>query len=337
MAISQTRLTFLFAGKHNTNGDKYLQFSKSDLDNLSHVTGFVVGVTGDYNVYKTGPFTDLISDVMEQVEIVAQTGKPFYIGIPAVNFDSTTYTRRSADYTNIKSNYIQQIWSQISAHSTYKNLFKGFYWTNERVFGTTNVSSPTSNAQIGLLNDLAYTIRNDTPLGIRKEFIWSPYLGFNSTYYEINTNIGIIANRTNIFNTVFLQSNYYFTPAPDKGAWNGSSGIIPQTLDMAVKSATDNKLYNFAAKGNFNSYSVVGGTKTSNTKIALNMEAEDTLKGKQSTYSPYYKTACAKMKVPLLNGSCPFIFYAGSHNGIVKSNLRASIEGFYTDGSCVLP
>ena len=43
------------------------------------------------------------------------------------------------------------------------------------------------------------------------------------------------------------------------------------------------------------------------------------------------------MKVPLLNGSCPFIFYAGSYNGIVKSNLRASIEGFYTNGSCVLP
>lgn len=39
MAISQTRLTFLFAGKYNTNGDKYTQFSKSDLDNLSHVTG----------------------------------------------------------------------------------------------------------------------------------------------------------------------------------------------------------------------------------------------------------------------------------------------------------
>ena len=179
----------------------------------------MVGVTGVYDIYKTGPFTDLISDVMAQVAIVAQTGKPFYIGIPAVNFGSTTYTRRSADYTNIKSNYILKIWSQISANSTYKNLFKGFYCTNERVFGSTNVSSPTSNAQIGLLNDLAYTIRNDTSLGIRKEFIWSPYLGYNSTYYEINTNIGIIANRTNIFNTVFLQSNYYFTPAKGGLEW----------------------------------------------------------------------------------------------------------------------
>lgn len=336
MAISSTRLTFLFAGKYNTAGDKYTQFKKSDLDNLSHVTGFVVGVTANYDIYKTGPFTDLINDVMGQVAIVSQTGKPFYIGIPAVNFGMSTYTRRSADYTNLKSNYILKIWNQISANSTYKSLFKGFYCTNERVFGTTNVSSPvSSNAQIGLLNDLAYTIRNDTSLGMQKEFIWSPYMGYNSAYYEINTNIGIVANRTNIFNTIFLQSNYYFTPA--KGAWNGSSGIIPQTLDMAIKSATDNKLYNFSAKGNFTSYAVVGGTKTSSTKIALNMEAEDALKWKQSTYSSYYETACNKMKVPLLNGSCPFIFYAGSYNGIVKANLRASIKGFYTDGSCVLP
>ena len=336
MAISSTRLTFLYTGKYNTAGGKYTQFSKSDLDKLSHVTGFVVSVTGIYDVYQTGPFADLISDVMAQVSIVAQTGKPFYIGIPAVNFSSSTYTRRSADYTNLKNNYILKIWSRISANSTYKNLFKGFYCTNERVFGTTNVSSPvSSNAQIGLLNDLAYLIRNDTSQNIRKEFIWSPYLGYNNTYYEINTNIGIIANRTNIFNTIFLQSNYYFIPA--EGAWNGSSGIIPETLDLAIKSATDNKLYNFAAKGNFTSYTVVGSTKTSSTKIALNMEAEDALKRQQSTYSKYYNTACNKMKVPLMNGSCPFIFYAGSYNGIVTANLRASIEGFYTDGSCVLP
>ena len=49
------------------------------------------------------------------------------------------------------------------------------------------------------MNDLAYLIRNDPIRNIRKEFIWSPYLGFNEQYYEINNNIGVVANRTNIF------------------------------------------------------------------------------------------------------------------------------------------
>lgn len=146
------------------------------------------------------------------------------------------------------------VWNKIQANSQYKSLFKGFHFRNERVFGSTSASSPTSNAQIGLMNDLAYTIRNDPNANIRKEFIWTPYMGFNSTYYEINTNIGNVVNRTNIFNTVFLQTNYFFTPA--KGAWNSSTqtGVIRQTLDLAVRSVNDNKMYNFASPGNFSSF-----------------------------------------------------------------------------------
>ena len=57
---------------------------------------------------------------------------------------------------------------------------------------------------VKLMNDLAYVIRNDPNSKIYKEFIWAPYLGYNYTYYKTNQNLGIVANRTNIFNTVYL-------------------------------------------------------------------------------------------------------------------------------------
>lgn len=67
------------------------------------------------------------------------------------------------------------------------------------------------------------------------------------------------------------------------------------------------------------------------------MEAQDELKSAQSTYAPYYRTACDTLSVPLMNNKCPFVFYAGSYNGIIASSLYKTIEGFYTDGRCTLP
>lgn len=337
MAISSTRLVFLPTGKYTTTAH-YTPFSKANLQTMPHATGFVIYINGNYNIYKTGPYTDLIDDVMDQVEVIADEdiNKPFYIGLPAVNF-SHSYNSRSADYERLRDNYIIPIWNKIKDDAVLSPLFKGFYFTNERVFGATNASSPTSNAQIGLMNDLAYLIRNDPIRNIRKEFIWSPYLGFNEQYYEINNNIGVVANRTNIFNTIFLQSHYYFTP--NEGVWDGSDGVHQNTLDLAVKCATENKVFNFAARNNFivSEAIIVSGSKTSSTKIALNMEAEDGLKWSRDTYASYYETECKKMKTPFLSNKCPFVFYAGSHNGIIVAGLHKTIEGFYTDGSCVLP
>lgn len=335
MSISSTRLVFLATGKYSSS-NRYTQFSLSDLQKMPHATGFVIFITDNYSVYGAGSYDDLITDVMNQISVVAQTKKPYYVSIPAVQFGNS-YNNRSKDYNRLKTTYILPVWEKIKAHSTYKNLFKGFHFRNERVFGSTSATSPTSNAQIGLMNDLAYVIRNDPNTNMYKEFIWTPYLGYNSTYYEINTNIGNIVNRTNIFNTVFLQTNYFFTPS--KGSWNSNTqtGIIEQTLDLAVKSVTDNKFYNFASKGDFSNCSVVSGSKTSSTKVALVMEAQDELKSAQATYSPYYKKACEVLGTPLTNSDCPFVFYAGSYNGIILRGLCKTIDSFYADGSYMLP
>ena len=124
-------------------------------------------------------------------------------------------------------------------------------------------------------------------------------------------------------NTIFLQSHYYFTP--NEGVWDGSDGVHQNTLDLAVKCATENKVFNFAARNNFivSEAIIVSGSKTSSTKIALNMEAEDGLKWSRDTYASYYETECKKMKTPFLSNKCPFVFYAGSHNGI---SLRVFIK-----------
>ena len=231
MAMSKERLVLISTGKINAS-QKYEQFTEDDLKKMSAATGFVLTPTDDYNAYKTN-YSEFITAVAAQAAVLPD-GKVFYVGLPVINA-SDAYVYSSADYDRLKK-FIIAIHEKYASDSR----FKGFYFTNERVFGTVSVSSPTSNAMVKLMNDLAYVIRNDPNSKIYKEFIWAPYLGYNYTYYKTNQNLGIVANRTNIFNTVYLQSAYYFTP--DRGEWNASTrmGIPEKNLELAVKCAQQN-------------------------------------------------------------------------------------------------
>lgn len=330
MAKSTTRLVFIYTGKVSS-GMQYTQFTSADFAKLSHATGFVVCPSGSYSVNGTD-FTNYIASLKQQVQAIP-SDKSFYIGLPPINA-SDSYAYTDAEYQRFKS-FI----TTIAAYYKSDSRFKGFNFTNERVFGTVSTSSPTSNAMVKLMNNLAYVIRNDPNAAIYKEFIWAPYLGYNSTYYTINQNLGIVANRTNIFNTIYLQPTYYYIPA--RNEWNASTrtGVPTQNLDLAYKCVSANAMYNYSANNDafVIASSPVGGSKTSSTKIAIDMEAEDSLKWSQNVYGTYYNQQCGKMKPLFTNGTCPFLFYAGSYNGIISAGLHASIQAFYKDGSCQLP
>lgn len=111
MAISSTRLVFLSTGKY-TSTAHYTPFSKTNLQTMPHATGFVISLSNNYNIYQAGPYADLIDDVINQAYIIADPdiSKPFYIGLPVVDF-SYSYNNRSADYARLRDNYIIPIWN----------------------------------------------------------------------------------------------------------------------------------------------------------------------------------------------------------------------------------
>lgn len=333
MARTNTRLLFVPTGKVSSSAN-YTKITLSDFNKMPEVTGYVLTPTGTYSVYQEN-FTAYTEALAAQIEQLP-AGKPYYIGIPVINA-SDSYQYNSSHYT-ARKDFV------IAMNNKYGGTgrLKGFYFTNERVFGTVSTTSPTSNAIVKLMNDLAYTIRNDPNAKIYKEFIWAPYLGYNSTYYTINQNLGIVANRTNIFNTIYLQSGHFFTPQRGNGnGWNSSSrtGQPKENLDLACKCARENKIFNYTANNDtfVISSTPVGSSKTSSTKIAIDMEAQDELRWQQGTYKQYYQEECDAYKPLLMNNYCPFVFYAGSYNGIVGCHLYTSINAFYLNGSCTLP
>jgi|GEM_PF-6041773 len=331
MGKSSIRLVFLYAGKYNST-DSYTIFTESNINSLSNASAFVICCTDKYAVYSMGPYTELINAIASQAAILKSKSKQFYVGIPCISAPAGySATDRTRDYGLLKP-YILAVKTKLTQNNTWASC-AGFYWTNERVFDTVNASSPMSNQHVQLMNDIAYVIRNDPNSGINKDFIWSPYLGFNSDYYNITNNLGIVANKTSIFNTIFLQSQYYFTP--ESGAWNQSTrtGVPAANLELAYKSALDNKVYNYASATTPSGEVVVGSSKTGNTMIGANIECDNYLNSQNPLYAPYYIAQAAKYKPLLMTSGKPFIAYGGSHDGIIGFQLYKPVDKFYQDGT----
>ena len=119
-------------------------------------------------------------------------------------------------------------------------------------------SNPTAHPQVAMLNNVASYIRNTHG----KKVLWIPYYGkwdnWNNTLYSV----GVIANKTNIFDYVIMQPSYY-----------NDGNVSEATIDNLYgirESITLNKVV-----GRPSAYSVVTGSKTSNTKIGAEMEISD--------------------------------------------------------------
>lgn len=336
MSVSSTRLVFIYVGKYDST-NSYTLFNSSNLNSLSNASGFVIKITDKYSIYGNGSYTALINVIKTQVQTIVSCDKPFYIAIPVVNAPANyTSTQRTTDY-QIRKQYVLDIKTMLQTVTGAWALFKGFYWSNERIFGTVSPSSPLSNQHVKLINDLAYVIQSDPVSAIQKEFIWAPYLGFNSAYYSINENIGAVANKTSLFNTIFLQSHYYFTPQTGVYDPVTGNGTPAQNLALAHDCAQNNVVYNYSSSSSLTGRVIVGGSKTGNTTIGLVLEGEDSLKWNSSTYAPYYQAQVSSYG-PLFNaGTCPFVAYGGSYNGIITAGLYKTINRFYLNGTYLAP
>lgn len=336
MAIPTVRMVLIHTGKILKG--TYQQFTTDDLKKMEKAAGFVLNPCTEYGVYGDNyeSHYPLLYSQMQQL-----SRNTFYVGLPPINAsDNYGHSDCNKDYS-LLSNFITRVVEDVAkmkAEGTLKGSFKGFYFTTERVFGTVDATSPTSNPMVKLMNDLSSLIRKTH----KKQFIWAPYLGYNDTYYAINENIGIIANRTNIFNYIFLQSGYYFKDDPKRGE------IPIQNLGLAIKSAKNNAMYNF--KNDDRQYIIsatpVSEKKTSSTIIGIDIEVEDSLywelcdkslTAQERTFKKNYANSCLKYSSLFVSGTCPFLFYAGSYSGIIDCNLYETINGFYENGLVKYP
>ena len=331
MSVSSIRLVLIYTGK--TEKADYPKFQRDELNKLDKASGFVLTPNDQYGIYgrsyeKHYPY--LIAQ-MEQLP-----SKPFYVGLPPVNI-SNGYTGQDciADFAAL-SNFVERVFEEVQ-NLNKMGSFKGFYFTTERIPGTVDASSPLSNPMVKLMSDLSGLIRKTH----KKQFIWAPYLGYNEMYYTINENIGIVANRMNIFTTIFLQSGYYFKDAPDHG------DIPRQNLTLAAKCAQNRAVYNYRSEGSYTvSSTPVCGSKTSTTAIGIDMEVDNSLyrelentelEAKDRNYKKNYTGSCISFSPIFKTGTCQFLFYADSHYGLIDCHLYETVNAFYDNGACKMP
>lgn len=144
-----------------------------------------------------------------------------------------------------------------------------------------------------------------------KQFMWIPYNTKDTETSSLYTFIraGYVANKTNIFDYVTIQPGYY------------QNSDMSNQLNYVKKSAQDNKFYN-------NSGGVVGGTKTSSTKIGAEMEIDSKIAGGSNWqgYNDRYYEYTVRFKP--LRGSTPFTFYAGDRDSLMNSTVLYYVTDF---------
>ena len=101
--------------------------------------------------------------------------------------------------------------------------------------------------------------------------------------------------------------------------WNFCE-YIPELRTESGLNTVNNKFYN-------NSGGVVGGTKTSSTKIGAEMEIDSKIAGSDwKGYNDRYYEYTLRFKP--LRGSTPFAFYAGDRDSLMNNTVLNYVTAF---------
>jgi hypothetical protein len=198
----------------------------------------------------------------------------------------------------------------------WKENIKGFYYSTEEIpyyytwfkpDKTINFDNPVVKTMLSFSNEI-HQVYN-------KEFMWIPYYGNGlgvDNYYnkEQFVRIGYIANRTNIFDYIFIQPSYYF---------NSKSENIPYVKASSELNAVVDK-----------NYEIVSGIKSSKTLIGPEMEIDinydvtavkDT--ASRDRYNQYVKAFSS------VKSNTPVAFYAGPREDIFDDAIYNEVKRFF--------
>ena len=249
------------------------------------------------------PSVTLDKSVSAQVELAKQIISREPNATIWFSFPTVTFQACAQHYKEPFTYMFNQIKSQIGTTAWNKNV-RGFYWGTEAVtsyytkFDEGAPGNYYNNRMIQLMADIGNLVHNNN-----KQFMWIPYNTKDTETSSLYTFIraGYVANKTNIFDYVTIQPGYY--------------------QNYVKKSAQDNKFYN-------NSGGVVGGTKTSSTKIGAEMEIDSKIAGGSNWqgYNDRYYEYTVRFKP--LRGSTPFTFYAGDRDSLMNSTVLYYVTDF---------
>lgn len=234
----------------------------------------------------------------------------FFISLPAVNNDQKTMDNMTSFYADYKKfmSRAEDTAIEILGEDLWFKKGKGFYFRTETILPIQeqiSKTSPTNNPMVQLLNDLAYVIRNQYD----REFIWAPYYGYGDFATNINHNLGVIANRTNIFDKICIQPQYYFQGSKYK-----------KNVDRVYQSMIDQEVVDE------DGVPVAGGRKSSATAaIGVTMEGDDYFNGSMSSEFDYYINKFSRLMGP----DHVFAFYAGETYNVARMPISDAINDFY--------
>ncbi len=213
-------------------------------------------------------------------------------------------------FTRLKEKVGSAIWN---------NNVRGFYWGTEHVeayYTKFDASSPSTNYNNRMIELMAAMSSLVKKAG--KQFMWMPYTTNepdNSTAYTF-IRAGYVANRTNIFDYVLLQPGYYQKPEKDF------------RLNSVKTCVQDNKVYDRHG-------GVIGGSKTSSTKIGVDMEIDDKIAGVNCPAGTTWWDYSARyyeytLRFDPLKSKIPISYYAGERNSLMNPTVYNYVKTFLT-------
>lgn len=265
---------------------------------------------GDSNQNKviTQSINDL-KDFLNKWKSSTLAKENIYVSLPLLHNNKPTYNNADKLYS-FYVNYMRKVEETVvdlMGQTFWDNDFAGFFFRTEGIYPINeeiSSTSPTSNPMVKLMNDLSYRIRNT----YERYFMWCPYYGYNTYRNNIIKNLGIVANRTDIFDVICIQPATYYHDAPSSN------------VDLVYDSASSNEVVD--QNGN----PVAGGRRSSATAyIGVNMEADNYFDGSKSAiFDDYISTF-----KPLVR-EVPIVFYANTLEATTANpDLMDAIAAFY--------
>lgn len=253
-----------------------------------------------------------IKNLVSTIKSSNKSSASIFIGTPAIdgssgNFQNASMYSYLVTYINDLKAALGTNWSSIT----------GIYMNAESIWGTVDYANLITNPTIKLFNNLAY----DVHVTFGKKFMWVPYYTVKEADAATKVkNIGYVANKTNIFDYILIQPQYYF---------NGTSGCEAplSNLDGVYYSVTKQAVT--YRDGTL----VVAKSSGATAQIGVQMEIDGNTMV-NSAFSSRYNAYVSKFS-PFVN-NYPLSFYMGAKGDAGTPvlgqfyNLISKVNSFYS-------
>lgn len=283
-------------------------------DVINNMTADMVGTASRLNIIKSEYLEDAAERIAanyhmdDYINDSAELGRRLVALNPNVKL---WYSVPQADCFHALTHLFADAWVSVVdgvkeelGDDIWNNNVQGFYYSGEDIVTAGYTKFDTSVPDQNFNNPIVYAMRqvSDRVHYYGKNMLWIPYYHSEASS---STNLGYVANKTNIFDTVILQPSYYFMPARS----NGLTIIKNSVESQAVLNASG---------------SIIGGSKTSDTKIGFEMEIDERYYS-NSAYRARYKAYVDVFSH--LVGEYPTAFYAGRPD--VMLTLTQQMTAFF--------